>query len=196
MKKLLALLMLLLATPVAAQSPGSNAGGVYPYGYYTTYSASATDIVTAAAATDVACIIGSDTRTVIVKKITLAGSTGNVITVSSHINIIKRSTANSGGTSSVISNVPHDSQAPAGTAVVRAYTANPTVGTAVGTVIGTQLIFAVVADWPAPFTPTFGDDGTQGIILRGASQSLCVNLNGATITTSGALDASFVWIEQ
>lgn len=187
---------MLLTGAVCAQTPGQNSGGVYSFGYYNTYSATTPDVATAANATDVSCIIGSASRTIIVKRIILAGSTGNATTVSSHVNVLKRSTANSGGTSTVITSVPHDSQAPTATATIRAYTANPTTGTLVGNIASTQLIFAVTADWPAAVIITFGDNGMQGVILRGTGESLCVNLNGATITTSGALDASFTWIEQ
>jgi len=179
-----------------AQTATQDSGGTYNFGHYYTYSVVAPDVATAASATDVVCISGSATRTVVLKKILLAGSTTNATTVSTHVNIVKRSTANTGGTSTTPAIVPHDSQNAAATAVVRAYTANPTTGTLVGNIAGMQMIFAVTADWPATLYINFGENGMQGIILRGTSESACVNLNGATVTTSGALDASFEWIEQ
>jgi len=96
-----------------------------------TYSAAIGALVTAGAATDIFTITGSATKTIRITRIRIGG---NSTTATWHIFLgIKRSTANTGGTSTVLTRVPHDSLNAAATATIRAYTANPTLGTTVGT---------------------------------------------------------------
>lgn len=97
-----------------------------------TYSAATAAFASAATATDIFIVQGSATKTirVIAVKVfatqTTAGA-GNIF-------LLKRSTANTGGTTVATTRVPLDSQYPAATATVQHYTANPTVGTLVGNI--------------------------------------------------------------
>jgi hypothetical protein len=97
-----------------------------------TYSASILNLSTVSGATDIFTITGSNTKVIRVRKLVFQGSS-NANNVA-NISVIKRSTANTGGTSSVQTAVPLDSLDAAATAVVTAYTANPTVGAAVGVI--------------------------------------------------------------
>lgn len=165
-----------------------------------TYSATVEGLVPATLATDVFTIIGSATKTVYVHKITVNGTR----TAHAHDLVIlnKRSTANTGGTSTVRTIVPHDSSNEAATAVVRSYTANPTVGTLVGNIFSSRVSFPVQTPSNAqgnggsvrPWVWDSGHDG-QPIILRGVAQQLAVNLNGVTIT-GGLLNISIEWSEE
>lgn len=159
-----------------------------------TYSAAVSNLASAALSTDIFTISGSGTKTIRVTKISIDGfaATGGNFT----INLIKRSAANTAGTSTVQTNVPHDSASAAGTAVVRAYTANPSaLGTAVGTFRSNRVfISGVVTAASSEDEQQFGDLG-QEIVLRGASEFLCMNLAGVTITTP-ALNIWCEWTES
>lgn len=156
------------------------------------YAASYT-FTAAAAATDVFTIAGSST-----KKITVwhASVTGTQTTASNvAVSILKRSTANSGGTSAAVTMVPIDSAFPAPTATVLAYTANPTTGTLVGT-LQNDIVYIPDATTPKAaesrgfITPA----GIPVAMLNGAGESLCINLNGATIG-GNSLCAHIIWSE-
>lgn len=159
-----------------------------------TYSAAATQIAAAASATDIFTIFGSGTKTVRIVSLTVTGvqTTSGVNTVIMGV----RSTANSGGTGTAQTNVPHDSASAAGTAVVTSYTANPTTGSLVGVVRSEKLTIAAPAGTGVPYPAfRFGVGPEQAIVLRGTGQGLCVNLNGVTIT-GGSFNFDVTWIED
>jgi len=157
----------------------------------TTYSASGT-VTLAASATDVFTITGSATKTVYVTSVTVSGvqTTAGV----ADMQLITRSTANTGGTSGAVTAISHDTTNAAATATVLAYTANPTTGTTIGTVrrayveVGqsTGLVNDVVVF-------DFGNKG-QPVTLRGTGQVLALNLGGATLA-GGVLDTCVEWYE-
>lgn len=149
------------------------------------YTAAFSGLVTAALATDIACIIGSATKTVRVLNVYTTGTTtagsGNTINLS----IIKRSTASTGGTSSTLTIAPHDSNNAAATAVARTYTVNPTVlGTSVGSVCTERLQIATVGQPSTDSDCLYADNTEQAVTLRGVAEQLCINFSGTTITGS------------
>jgi hypothetical protein len=162
-----------------------------------TYSAAASSLTVAASATDIFTITGSASRTVRILRISL--SAWKTAVSSEQILLIKRSTANSGGTSATLTAVPHDSTNAAATATVRSYTANPTLGTAVGTIRSVKLPVPTqtpsnaqsqtgysVKEWE------FGKHSGQAVVLRGTSEVLAVNLNAVTVAGSNfSIDVEF-----
>ena len=160
-----------------------------------TYSASVKGLATAVlGATDIFTITGSGTQTVKVKKIRVTVTRSSSTT--NNVLLIKRSTANSGGTSSAAIAVSHDSNNAAATATVLSYTANPTLGTAVGTMRVQKQFANVLATGSSDVINwEFGQDTSQGITLRGTSQVLAVNLNGTIITTP-SYDIYIEWTEE
>lgn len=111
------------------------------------------------------------------------------------IQLLKRSAANTAGTSSVPAKVSHDSSDPAASASVLAYTANPS---ALGTSLGALRVCKIPAIAPASPQSVrtvfdFGEHG-KGIRLKGANELLAINLNGVTVT-GGSFDISVEWIE-
>jgi hypothetical protein len=165
-------------------------------GQKATYRATATALVTVASATDVFLINGSASKTVRVTRVAVSGS---VATTASYIDIslIKRSTANSAGTSSATAVVPLDSGDAAGTAVVLQYTANPTVGTAVGAVAAVRY-FAPITATATVLTPAefkFGDDNGRTLVLRGVAQGLAVSFNTGPALV-GTFDIMVEWTEE
>lgn len=158
-----------------------------------TYSASVAGLVTALVATDIFTITGSASKTVKITQIQVA-ATGNNNNVD--LDLIKRSTANTGGTSTSRTAVPHDSTDAAATATVLAYTVNPTLGTPVGTVRATNFATSsAISPQADRVVFDFGASISKPIVLRGTSQVLAVNLNGNTIAAP-AVDISVEWTEE
>lgn len=157
-----------------------------------TYSA-ASNITAASAATDIFTITGSASATVFVTRVVVSG----VQTTAGLVDVVlaMRSTADTGGTSGAATAVPHDSTDSAASATVLAYTANPTTGSLIGNVRRGY----VAVDAPASVVNAavlvfdFGDKG-RALTLRGITQVLAVNLNGATVT-GGVFDVCVEWYE-
>lgn len=159
-----------------------------------TYSASATNVVSASLATDILTVQGSASKVIRITKVSIDGlaTTGGNFTV----NLIKRSAANTAGTSSVLTNVPHDSTNAAATATVRFYTANPSaLGASVGTVRSTRVFISGGATTASREDVQFFGDLAQAVVLRGTSEFLCMNLNGVTIN-SPLLNIWVEWTEE
>lgn len=160
-----------------------------------TYSSGALNVASAALATDIFTITGSATKTIRVTKIEVSGvQTGGAI---EDIQLVKRSTANTGGTSATLTGVAFDSTSAAATATVRTYTANPTLGTLVGTIRGIDIGVpaAGLSGASQPWLWKFGGDGSQAVVIRGTSEVLSVNLNGQTMT-GGSFNFSIEWTEE
>lgn len=159
-----------------------------------TYRAVITGISTATTPTDIFRISGSATKTVYVKSIRVDGvktTSGTLL-----INLFKRSTANSDGTTVAITEHPLDSTSSAATAVAVGITANMTVGT--GVLIGSQRVAWLsntVAVSPAPAIWEWGDWGPNSFaVLRGVAQGLAINLDGVT-QTGGSATVEVEWME-
>jgi hypothetical protein len=160
--------------------------------YPASFSASAT-VAPAASATDISVLPGvatANTSVLVTRiKVSCTQTTAGIIT----LNIIKRSTADTAGTSSAMTVVPDDS-AQAGTpAAPLTYTANPTTGTTVGNVDTYKL--GCLAPATAGANDVYILNRTQKpIVLRGTAQQLAVNLGGVTVT-GGSFTVTYEWIE-
>lgn len=168
-------------------------------GQKATYSAAITGLTVAASATDVFTITGSASTIVKVLRISISAWASSVS--NRDIQLIKRSTANTGGTSTTRSAVAHDSTNATASAVVRAYTANPTVGTEVGLVRAAKLSISNQtpgnAQSQAGFSVLVWDFSRPGqaITLRGTAEVLSVNLNANTIAGSN-FNIDIEWTEE
>ena len=160
----------------------------------TAYCGSTPVFTTAASATDIFNFKGSGTKTIYIRKITwkqcnsVAGGTHQVY-------LIKRSTANSGGTSSALTAVPLDSNFASATASGVYYTANPTTGTSVGTISHCVFLLGSLV-YHLNHVLFDSTKGGAPIVLRGTSESISVNYNGVTdaIGTSAVVDIE--WSEK
>ena len=167
---------------------------VKDYPFPATYAAAVTGLVTAASATDVFTITGSATKLIKITRINIDGTTTAAATIS--IQLIKRSTANSAGTSTTPAAVPYDSSSSAATAVVRAYTANPTLGTTVGTLRSDRVFVPLATASGDEMVYEFGPaKATQSITLRGTNEVLAVNFSATTV--AGPLfNIAVEWTEE
>lgn len=153
------------------------------YGSLATYAACASAFVPAASATDVFTIQGSATKTIKITKITVTGTTTSGSGIAVNLSLIKRSTANTGGTSATVTPVTYDSTNASSTAVVKSYTANPSaLGTIVGTVHADRHNIVTQGLLQNHITWIFGERASQALVLRGSSEYLAVNLGSVSVT--------------
>ena len=177
-----------------AQAPGApGVASVSVEGTKTTYSAAIVGLVPAASCTDFYTIKGSASKTVRVTRLEVSGNATGA--AAADLQLIVRSTADTGGTSTTPTAVPHDSASAAATAVVNAYTANPTTGTTVGTVRAQKLTLPAAPGAPVPIIWDFSIRNEQALVLRGVAQQLCLNLNAGTYA-GNSFDVSLAWTEE
>lgn len=154
-----------------------------------TFSCSA-NITVAASATDIAILPGNASNAVYVTKVIVSGTQTTAGT--GLIQLIRRSTANTGGTSASITAVAHDTTDSA-VSLPLSYTANPTPGTSVGTMRSETIVLGNATSVSGKVTWDFGERGKH-VLLSGVAQGLAINLNGATFT-GGVINISFEWFE-
>lgn len=157
-----------------------------------TFSVASVGIVPVASATDVFILNGSGTKTIRVLQVHISGVCGSAVSVD--VSLVRRSTANSGGTSATPTVTTFDTNNAAGTAVALSYTANPTTGTLVGAIRSAKLNLGLTSA-AGSITWDFSTRNSQAVVLRGTAQGLAVNLNGVSIT-SGLLDIFVEYTEE
>lgn len=166
----------------------------------TTYGATSVGVVPASAATDLACLTGSATKTIRLQYIRISGSAGTLINVP--VTLLKRASADTGGTAATSTALPVpyslDSTNAAASATTIAYTANPTLVDSAPGILDNDIV-ALVTTGTASTNGAIVFDYTarnfmQAPVLRGIAQQLCVNLNATTIS-SGVVNVTFRWTE-
>lgn len=159
-----------------------------------TYGAAVTGISLAANPSDILMIQGSASKIIRVKSLVLNGNSAT--TGGYPALIVRRSTANTGGTSVVLGGFQHDTIDPAASAVVRYYTANPTaLGTVVGNLHGGRFV-ASQANNLDRLILQYSWQNDKAIVLRGVSDFLCVNLGGAALAAATTVDIDLLWTEE
>ena len=206
--------LLALGGIVLAQSPGINSNFLTTWSIpldsiKRTYSQAMSNLVVASSPTTYWQLCGSATSTVRVTRITIAGRQTAV--AAADIQLIKTSTAATGGTiasgqpfgSAAVVGVPYDTGSAAGTALVTAWTANPTVGTPVvasaGWVASGQVTLGNLSTGVGGSTLIFdfGNRPASATVLRGAAQCLAISSAVGTGPGSGNLmDITEEWTEE
>lgn len=142
--------------------------------------------------TDNAVLPGNATNTVLVTRVLVSctqTTAGNIT-----LNLIKRSAADTSGTSSSMTAVPDDSTFSAASSAPLSYTGTgPSAGAAVGNVDTYQLGCNAAAT-AGPNDIYILDRRLKPIVLRGTAQQLAVNFGNAAIT-GGNLTVTFEWEE-
>jgi len=179
--------------------PGSTTGStsiptqVNTEGQKASYRAAIAWAPPAAAATDILVIGGSATKTVRVTHVSIACTA--TAAIAADVIFIKRSAADTAGTSTAATLVPLDSSDAAATNTVLAYTANPTINGTVGNVSMDKASITTTTGAPQLYFEDFGIRNTRSVVLRGTAQQLAINLNGQTIAGL-ACDAETEWTEE
>jgi hypothetical protein len=193
-----------LAARVAIYDTAGNALGAR-----VTYMASnVLALGTPANPTDMLWIGGSATRTIRVFSFYISPTT--TVAGSEAYLLVKRSTADTGGTATTTTGVQLDSGDGNATAIVTHYVsgANPTLGSTVGTIatirIGSPV--PIPTTWGG-ITPNPGYDmlaallvgmpgGTRAVVLRGTAQQLCLNFAAAAVPAGLSLAFNILWTEE
>lgn len=205
-RTLLGILLWLGAASAAFAQPVPTIGVNTANLRVSTYSAVSVGLVPAASATDIFCISGSTTRNIQIRRISVSGVAGTL--VSTPFVLVKRASLDTGGTAaSTIANpanttTKHASTNGAATATLIAYTANPTIVDASPGYLRADYLTLPTAAAGTVIVPLFWEFGTsvdaynQGAdIVKGVTTQYCLNAQGATITT-GLLNVSIEWNEQ
>ncbi len=166
-------------------------------GWKATYSAVVPDITPAATATDIVVIKGSASKTIRINYIQVTADATNPSVIDFYV--YKRSAPDTGGTSSAVTTIAHDSADSAATAVVLSYSANPSaLGS--GVLIRANhyaLPAAASTGYPgAPWSEEFGKRNDKTVVLHGANEMLAIGLNGQTIPAGTALYVTVEWTEE
>lgn len=143
-------------------------------GPVSTFGATTTDWIT---------VTGSATKTVRITNIMLCG----IATTSTSVivQVIKRSTVDTGGTSTALTFLPEDANNTSATATGAIYTVNPT---ALGTTVGNHDVFYLNLNPTGSAGCISNDIGTrngQALVLRGTTQQIAINFN-STAPPAGA----------
>lgn len=150
-----------------------------------------------ASATDFWQIFGSGTKTVRITRLSVTG----VATAATPqlLLLIKRITANSGGTATTPTISENDSNDAVATAIVKYYASgsNPTTGTTGNNVRTVYLNLGAAAGGAAgSIVWDFTTRNSKGMVLRGTGEGLVLNLNAATIASGGLLTVDCEWTEE
>jgi hypothetical protein len=169
-------------------------------GLKATYRAAILAFTPVANPTDVLVVQGSASKTVRVKRLVVQGaatSSGNM-----PCQILRRSSAGTLGSAvlTALTAGKHDINDPAPTATVS------TVGTANFTALGVnagvlgagriQLTAAGSGTVINPLDWEFSTRSDKAMVLRGASDYVCVNLNGAAVPAGASIDIEVEWEED
>lgn len=182
--------------PVAAKADG-NVLSVSSNGTRATFKYVAQDITPVATATDVLVLSGSASKVIRVTKVSLVG-TATAASIYDHY-VIKRTAANTGGTSTNVTAAQCDSNDAAQTAVLKLYTANPSaLGTGIAVEANKTYLSASATPGAAalPIVYTFGTRNDKAIVLRGTSESLAINFNGQAVPAGASLYLNIEWTED
>ncbi|MBV8656613.1 MAG: hypothetical protein JO142_02200 [Burkholderiales bacterium] len=175
-------------------APGTlGALAVSTDGVKATYGVVGVAATPAAAATDFVTLSGSASKTVRVKRVAVSGLATTAGTMD--VSLVKRTAANTAGTSSAPTIGQHDSTDAAATAAVAQYSVNPT-GVGTGVAIKNQKLNFGLAGASGTIVWDFSTRNDKAVVLRGASQFLAINLNGQAVPAGGSISYEIEWEED
>lgn len=190
MKRLFLLFLVLCALPAWAIEVDFE-------GKRPSYSYQAADVSPAATATDLVCLVGSATKIVRVNRVQITADATNSTVLDFYM--FKRTAANTGGTATQPAITKLDSSDRAATAVINLYSANPSALGA-GTILAGDHYHIPAANGSSysspPWVEDFGNRNAKPLMLRSASESLCVGLNGQTIPAGASVYVRMEWTED
>ena len=162
-----------------------------------TFRYAAQDITPVATATDVLTLSGSASKVIRVTKVSVVGTATAASIYDFYL--IKRTAANTGGTSTSPTASKSDSNDAAQSGTLRLYSANPSALGA-GTTAEANKTYLSASSSPGaaalPVVYTFGVRGDKAIVLRGTSESLAFNFNGQAVPSGTQLYMQIEWTED
>jgi hypothetical protein len=192
-----------LTTAGALRVDGSNVvQGVNTEGQKATYSSPILNFPcsTSFQVGDILSIAGSASKTIRIIKIMIHGYS-NTAAINIPLFINKQSSLDvqsgspSGG--NIRSSIPHDTNSPTATATIRTYLNQITSqGTVVGNIIAKMLYLAVQPAVLETVVFDFSVRNDQALVLRGASENICINLGPTSFTNPAAISVYIEWTEE
>lgn len=173
--------------PMADNDPYRAAYGYSVVGY-STIAANPTDVFT---------INGSASKVIRIRQIQISGYATSAS--STQLNIIRRSTANTGGTATNPTPGKRDTNDDTATATLSFYSVNPTgLGTSAGTIDGGRLglVAATGASQIDRMNFQYGWLNEKAPVLRGATDILALNFGGVAMAAGAVLDIAIWWTEE
>lgn len=159
-----------------------------------TYGATALGFAPASSATDFFTIAGVSGHTVRVHWIKCYGSTTAAASIV--IQVVKRSTLDSaGGSPTTLTDVRYNANNPAGAAVVKTYTTNPTLGTLIGAVVSGTLTTNTLAASAFNSGALVFDFSNQNLFIDAATTQVALNANATSFSSGISLNCSVEWEE-
>lgn len=165
-----------------------------------TYSAATATFTPPATPTDFFIINGSGTKTIRIVSLKI-GATQTTAGINTFY-LIKRTTANSGGTAVTTTIVKHDSNDGAATAVAQHYTANPTTGSSSGQIKTSKILTPAATStgslsYMAEMLPCDANGIYRPLVLRGTAEGIAINFNGAALPSGMAsMSVECTWTEE
>lgn len=161
-----------------------------------TYSASISGFTPVASSTDFITINNPVGSTKLVKILHYEISGVATAAIQSTILSIKRSTLNTSGTFTSLASIPYDSNDLPATAIVNAYTANPTLGVVIGTIKTIYLGLSTPAtSGNIVMLVDFGNKPSKCLLLR-PGESFSLNYNNAIPGLGTLLNMDIEWTEE
>jgi hypothetical protein len=161
-----------------------------------TFSAAAIAYSPYATPQDIFGIVGSASKQVRVLRFAVSGRATSANQLD--VQLVKRSSADTGGTPTALTAVSHDSNDGAASAVVSSFAAAPTAGTLTGAIRAQQINLSAAGSGGAavPVEFDFGSVNDKSIVLNAASEALYLNLNGAAVPAGMVLNVFVEWSEE
>lgn len=173
----------------ARAAPGTTGvEAVSSDGLKPTYGCANVVVAMAATPSDIVTLSGSATKTVRVKRVIVSGIATTAGTMD--VSLVKRTVADTSGTSTVPPIAQYDSADAAASAVVLQYSANPTTGA--GLMLKTQkLYFPLAANPGSPVVWDFCGRQDKALVLRGIAQQAALNFNGQALPGASGTTISY-----
>lgn len=184
--------------PAAARADGKVAA-ISTSGYRSTYCYRGADIIPATNPTDVLTLTGSATKVIRITKVGVTGKATAAAMVDLYLG--KRSTPDTGGTSTNPTPSKYDSTESAATGILTLYSVNPTAGTGAAAFEGDMIYLpaaATPAGSPTHWEREYGGSGTGAKCptLRGVNESFYFSFGGATLPAGANFYFYIEWTED
>lgn len=159
-----------------------------------TYAATISGNAAYATPTDLFVLPGSATKLVKVVRCYLSSAATAAGVYTTHF--VKRTAANTGGTSAAMTITKMDSGDGAVTAAPVSYSVVPTsVGTG-SDILAVRLFQNTLTGLPERFVLDFGNYIGEPLALRGVAQALAINFNAVALPAGSVFDVTFIWTEE
>lgn len=159
-----------------------------------TYRATVIGLAPASSATDILTISGKSGGPVLLRSIKCSGISTAAATAI--LQVIKRSTLDTGGTSAAMTAVRLNAKQPAAGATLKSYTANPgALGTAIGTVDAGYLTTNTLASSAVNNTGIVFDFTNQNLWIDAATTQVALNANAQSFSSGASLACTVEWSE-